>query len=597
MLTVRLQVGILQLEKGGEIMLKMIKRMLCFSGARAGKLKIAFVLSFFENMFATIPIFLALLIFTKIIKNTLQPIDAWVTFGGMLLLVVLRCILRRAFVSLESGSGYEICADERLDIGNRLKHFPMGYFTEGSIGNITSAITVDLLFVETYGMSALDKVINGYLNMAIGTVTLLIIDWKIAVISIVTCLAAMVVLNQLQKLGKEQSEIKQRQQSFLTSSVLEYIKGISVIKAFNIEGERAQNVKEAIRSTRDHAIEYEEKFIPPNTRYLDCFSFGIAMTVFSATSLALYGHIQLSLMIMIVIYMFYFYKPIQALSDLTNLIRVMEASLNRYEDIKGIGAKDKEGKDIELENYDIKFKNVSFSYGDNLILNNISFSIPEKSMTALVGMSGAGKTTIANLIVRFWDADSGTISVGGIDVKEMSYGSLLNNISMVFQKVYLFHDTIRNNIKFGKPDATDEEIIQASKKARCHDFIMELKDGYDTVIEAGGGSLSGGEQQRISIARAILKDAPIILLDEATASVDPDNEMYIQMAISELVKNKTLVIIAHRLSTICSADQILVIDNGMIAESGKHSELIVKNGIYKKLWDKRTMASSWKIEY
>jgi len=252
-------------------------------------------------------------------------------------------------------------------------------------------------------------------------------------------------------------------------------------------------------------------------------------------------------------------------------------------------------KKVELNNFDIEFENVSFAYEKENVLNNVSFKAEEKSMTALVGSSGCGKSTIANLIARFWDVEKGTVKIGGVDIREIEMESFLKNISMVFQKVYLFNDTILNNIKFAKPDATLEEVIEVFKKARCHDFIMDLEKGYDTVIGEGGSTLSGGEKQRISIARAMLKDAPIILLDEATASLDPDNERYIQEAINELVKNKTLIIIAHRLSTIKNADNILVIDKGKVIEEGKHNELISKKGKYYKLWKRRIQSSSWKV--
>jgi ATP-binding cassette subfamily B protein len=277
------------------------------------------------------------------------------------------------------------------------------------------------------------------------------------------------------------------------------------------------------------------------------------------------------------------------------MMRVMEAGLDRYEKLKEVPIIDADGRDIPLNSFDIAFEDVSFSYEDKETLRNITFAAKERSMTALVGASGSGKTTIANLIVRFWDAQKGKIKIGGVDVCEMTCDSLLRYVSMVFQRVFLFHDTIENNIRFGKPGATREEIIAAAKKARCHSFIEALPDGYDTVVGEGGSTLSGGEKQRISIARAILKDAPIVLLDEATASVDPDNEKYIQEAINELVRDKTLIIIAHRLSTIQRADQILVIDDGRIVERGTHDALLAKGGRYSNLWQRRQKAKSWKI--
>lgn len=256
---------------------------------------------------------------------------------------------------------------------------------------------------------------------------------------------------------------------------------------------------------------------------------------------------------------------------------------------------DKDGKDIKLEHYDICFDHVSFGYDDRTVLKDISFQIPEHTTTAIVGSSGSGKTTICNLIARFYDVNSGTISVGKTDVRDMTCDSLLSNISMVFQRVYLFNDSIEKNIRFGNPSATHEEVVFAAKKARCHEFIMQLPNGYDTVVGEGGSTLSGGEKQRISIARAILKDAPIIILDEATASIDPENEHLIQQAISELTKQKTVIVIAHRLATIENADQILVVDDGHIAQSGTHNELIRQEGIYKRFVGIREQAEGWNL--
>lgn len=257
---------------------------------------------------------------------------------------------------------------------------------------------------------------------------------------------------------------------------------------------------------------------------------------------------------------------------------------------------DEDGGDIALDRYDIEFRNVDFGYDSRKILKNVSFKIPEKTSTAIIGPSGSGKTTICSLLARFYDPQSGAITLGGHNLKEFTCDSLLSNISMVFQNVYLFNDTVRANICFGKPSASEEEMIAAAKKACCHDFIMELPNGYDTVIGEGGGTLSGGEKQRISIARAILKDAPVIILDEATASIDPENEHLIQAAITELTKGKTIITIAHRLATVRNADQILVVEDGQIAEAGTHEELLKRGGLYKRFTQIREKAEGWHID-
>ena len=576
-------------------MLKIIGRILHFSGSYAGRLKLSFVISFVEAMFTNVPVFAALILFSKIIDGSLSANDAWVAGSFMLGSLIVRWLLKRWFYVLESGTGFEICARERITLGDWFKRFPMSYFTEGNLGNVTSMVAVDLEFIEQYGMNALDKVINGFASMVIGCLTFLFIDWRISLISLLACSASLVTLSALQTVTKKFSKTRQAEAAKLTGAVLEYIQGIGIIKSLHMSGDKAKTVKDAIESNCKHAIEFEEGYGFPQFRFLSAFAFGTAITVFIAGLLCMNATLGIASLITVLIFVFQIFRPTMALGGLTGQIRIMEAALDRYEALRNVEIIDKDAKDIKLDRFDIEFKNVGFSYEQRETLKNISFKVPAKSMTALCGASGSGKSTIANLIVRFWDVQQGEVLVGGHNVKEMTCDSLLENISMVFQKVYLFADTVKSNIRFGRLNASDEEVIAAAKKARCHDFIMALPNGYDTVIGEGGSTLSGGEKQRISIARAILKDAPIILLDEATASVDPDNEKYIQQAINELVKDKTLIIIAHRLSTIKSADQILVIDDGKLVQQGTHEQLLKEGGQYQNLWQRRVTARSWKI--
>lgn len=463
------------------------------------------------------------------------------------------------------------------------------------MGNITAVVTSDLMFVEEHSMATLSRIVTGTLSTVIGLIILTVLDYRIGAISAVALLLAYLALQAIQTAVKHQSAVRQETQSRLISAVLEYIKGIAVIKAFRLTGEQAEKINREFRHYRDASIDFEEKFIPLSLRFDSCFTLGIGFTILAAAFFTLQQTMELSFMLMLLIFIFQFYLPFKAMGVLSIKVRIMEAALNRYDAIIQAPIIDENGREVELNRFDIEFQDVSFAYEQETVLRHVTFTVPERSMTALVGRSGSGKTTIASLIARFWDVQQGTVKIGGADVKEMTCDSLLKHISMVFQNVYLFNDTILNNIRFGKPEATPQEVAEACKKACCHDFIMALEHGYDTVVGEGGCTLSGGEKQRISIARAILKDAPIILLDEATASVDPDNEKHIQAAISALVKDKTLVVIAHRLSTIKGADQILVIDGGMIIQKGVHHELIREQGQYQDFWHRRMKAGSWKI--
>lgn len=576
-------------------MIKIIRELLNIAGDYSKNLKIAFVLSFFEEIFAIIPIMLILYVLNQIISNSLTMDNIWTVGIVIVMSVILRTITRRLIDKFQANIGFKIFADERMKLGDKLKRLPMGYFSQSNIGNITAVATSDMSFIEENSMMQISKIVTAFLNTAIGVVFLTILDYRIGIISLITVLLALFALNRHEKVMEFHSGIKLQVQSKLIDAVIEYIKGIPIIKSFNMVGVRSKKLNGEFIKTRDAAIEFEKKSRFPMLIFENVFSIGIGVTILFATFFALNKSMDMIFMLMILIFIFQFYMPLKSLAGLSPQIYIMEKALERYKSISNLEIIDSGGNDIALEHFDIEFENVSFAYEEQEILHNISFKVPEHSMTALVGRSGSGKTTIANLIARFWDVDSGEIKVGNVNIKEMTADNLLKNMSMVFQNVYLFNDTVLNNIKFGDVDATKDEVIEACKKARCHEFIMELENGYDTIIGEGGSSLSGGEKQRISIARAILKDAPIIILDEATASVDPDNEKHIQKAIDELVKNKTLVMIAHKLSTIKYADQIIVIDNGRIIQEGTHNDLINEEGLYGEFWQRRIKAKSWKI--
>lgn len=578
-------------------MLKIIRRVLRLSGNLSKRIWGSFICGFLESMFGLLPIAAVFLVLIELQNG--QPITGQ-TWGIVIGLIagglILRMIFKYLVYRLQSTAGFEFVARERIALGDRLRNVPMGFFHDNSVGDITATVTTDLNFLENYSMHILDKVTTGVLSMIVMAGCILAFDWRIGLIFVAGILLSFPIYSHMQKKGKALSAKRQKIQSEAVAATLEYVQGISVVKSFNMCDKNLSDIEDAYESNAAASYGVERVFTPLNMTYSMVFRISACVIMLCAGILAVGGDLSFANLAVILIASFTIFNPIEVMGQMTTMIRTMDAALDRVERIKQAKKIDENGRDIPLDSFDIGFEHVSFAYENgNPILKDVSFSIPQGSMTAIVGPSGGGKTTITRLIARFWDVQEGSITIGGHDVKEFTCDSFLKNMSMVFQNVYLFHDTIENNIKFGCPDATHEQVVEAAKKACCHDFISALPQGYDTVIGEGGSTLSGGEKQRISIARAMLKDAPIILLDEATASVDPENEVHLQQAISALVKNKTLIVIAHRLSTIRDADQILVVDNGKIVEKGVHAELIQQKGIYQKFWNIRQKARNWKL--
>jgi len=578
-------------------MLKIIRRVLRLSGDLSKRIWGSFICGFLESMFGLLPIAAVFIVLTELqashpITGQIWGIVVGLIAGGLLLRILFKYLVYR----LQSTAGFEFVARERIALGDRLRNVPMGFFHDNSMGDITATVTTDLNFLENYSMHILDKVTTGVLSMIVMAACILAFDRRIGLIFVAGILLSFPIYSFMQRKGKDLSAKRQKIQSEAVSATLEYVQGISVVKSFNMCDKNLSDIEDAYEKNADASYGVERVFTPLNMTYSLVFRIAACVIMLFAGILATHGDLSFANLAVILIASFTIFNPIEVMGQMTTMIRTMDAALDRVERIKKAKKIDEDGKNIVLDSFDIAFQHVSFAYENgNPILKDVSFSIPQGSMTAIVGPSGGGKTTITRLIARFWDVQEGSITVGGHNVKEFTCDSLLENMSMVFQNVYLFRDTIKNNIKFGCPDATHEQVVEAAKKACCHDFISALPKGYDTVIGEGGSTLSGGEKQRISIARAMLKDAPIILLDEATASVDPENEVHLQQAISALVKNKTLIVIAHRLSTIRDADQILVVDNGKIVEKGVHTELIQQKGIYQNFWNIRQRARDWKL--
>lgn len=581
-------------------MFRIVKRLIHWTGKYRKRIYIGFVYAFFHSIFTAIPIMLAAKGLSAVLDDfhgaaVLQAQDIWFLLGAMVLAVLGRYIFSYLRAKTQESVGYEATADERIRLGDIMKRVSLGFFSKNNIGELSAAATTDLSFLEMYAMNMVNTVVNGYITVIVLTLFLAFYSPLAGIVALAGVLLSALFLHLLEKQSRKNAPVHQKAQDDMVESSIEYLRGMQIVKAFKQEGVSIAGIQKAYRDSKKINIKIELEYMPFNCLHLFSLKAASIVIVAVAALLTFNGSMDLPTMLMLDMFSFMLFGSVETMNNAAHVLEVIDATLDKLEHIEHAEIIDKNGKDIALKNADIEFQNVTFSYDKTPVLRNISFSIPQGSTTAIVGPSGSGKTTICNLIARFYDIDSGKVLVGGENVRDMTCDSLLRNISMVFQKVYLFHDTIENNIRFGNPNASQEEVIAAAKKARCHDFIMALPDGYQTVIGEGGSTLSGGEKQRISIARAILKNADIVILDEATASIDPENEHLIQQAISELTVGKTVIVIAHRLATIEHADQILVVDNGQIVQKGTHGQLIRQEGIYRKFINIREQAEGWSI--
>ena len=577
-----------------------IKRLLHWAGGYRKRLYLGCLCSFLSVWCTAIPIVIAAWTLGLVIadfrgENSLEWNIIWLSLFGIVISIFLRYIFSYWKAKLQESIGYEIAAEERLKIGNVLKRVSLGYFSKNSTGDILTAITGDLSSLELQGMKLIDAIVNGYINLLAIVIILLIVCPMAALTSLVGAILSALALNGISKKSRKNAPAKQISQERITDASLEYIHGLPIVKSFGQEGASIEEWKTACEKHKNINLKIMHGFVPNNCLHLLALKTASVLLILISGIFTIQGNLTISIFLLIAMFAFMIFGAVENMNDSVHMLGLIDTSMDKLENIENAEFIDESGRDFSIASYNIDFTDVSFGYGEIEVLHNLSFQIPQNTTTAIVGPSGSGKSTICNLITRFYDVNSGSVKIGGHDVREFTCDSLLKNISMVFQNVYLFNDTIRNNIKFGKSDATEDEIIEAAKKACCHDFIMALPEGYDTMIGEGGSSLSGGEKQRISIARAILKNAPIILLDEATASIDPENEHLIQQAIRELIQGKTIVTIAHRLATIENADQILVVDHGKIVQKGTHDQLIQQKGIYRSFINIRERAEGWSI--
>ena len=619
-------------------MLKILHRIVCMTGKYRSRIRASYITSFIKGIMMKAPLIFSFIAISLFMKGQMQEKICLYLGIGLALCIAVEAVFEHITNVLQSATGYEVFADMRMRLGDHLRKLPMGYFTEGNMGKISTVLCTDMVFIEECCMTVLSELVTFMISQSLMTLMMFAMDIRLGIAALTVIIAFVIVGNCMMKTTLAHSKTKQEGSESLTEEVLDFAEGIGIIKSFNMLGEKSKSLSAEFDKSCRESIDFEKSYGPwARALYL---TYGIGTSFMLAVAGLLYakGEMAPDYMVGMILFLFDLFISIESYYGQITRLTVTAASLDRIEEVfqaeelhdsadialstdvkettkhsadsamseKAKETRDESGdialsKDVNKiwkdsgdtvffentkeaqKNSVVEYSDVSFGYTGKNVLNHISFSMKKGEMTALVGPSGSGKSTIASLLARFWDIREGTIKLNGKDIKNISLGSLMDQISMVFQRVYLFKDTIYNNIAMGRPSATREEVIEAAKKARCYDLIRSLPEGFDTVIGEGGASLSGGEKQRISIARCILKDSPIVILDEATASVDADNERAIQEAISELCKNKTLLVIAHRLKTIKDADQILVVSDGRIIERGNHDKLMEEDGIYARM--------------
>lgn len=512
----------------------------------------------------------------------------------LLSLIILFFVSKKSYFASYK-DGYDICCDGRKDIVSYMRKLPMGFYNSRDPGDIGAYIVTDYANIE--------QIVTHYIPQIFGALTLPIVlivclsffNWQLALAAALVIPLALPTVKISTWLIRLFGKKHQKVQIESASRMLEYIQGIRLIKAFNLGGVKFERLEKAFRSLKRESIRLEGGAGPTMILASAILNGGFVLIILLGFSFLLSAKVSLPVYVMFIVLGIHIYQPLMNGLMFMGEMNYMALGVKRIEELRNTPSLPEGDDSKSISNYNINFNKVCFSYKNSIVINNLTIDIPEKKLTALVGPSGSGKTTVTRLIARFWDVDSGIISIGNKNIKDYTIDNLMSQIAIVFQDVYLFNDTIYNNIRIGKEDAKHEDIIAAAKTARCHDFIEALPDKYNTMVGEGGSTLSGGEKQRISIARAILKNAPIILLDEATASLDPENELYIQQAINDLVKDRTVIVIAHRLNTIKQADKIIVLNQGMAVEQAKHDELMQLKGLYYSLWQEQQRVKGWKF--
>jgi len=577
-------------------MLKVIRKFFAFCGEENRRKFITSIrLNVIQALFEALKIPAIAVMIRALMNGTVDTKDILLSLGIMLISIAGSGLLKSKAVMLQTEGGYDTCAKKRVEIAEHLRYLPMGYFNANSLGQITSITTNIMESLENIATRVVMLVCDGLLTTSLIVIMLFFFDWRIACVLLCGFSLFLFANSRLRIASEKVSGKKIRADERLVEKVLEYLQGMTEVKAYRLTGVKSKELNEAISENSKINIDMEMTLVPRIA--LQSFIAkltGVAMVAFSCVFYCA-GSMDALTAVVMVISAFIIYTSLETAGQYSSLLRVVDMSVDRAQEILNTPQMDISGENITPAVRDITAQDIAFSYEKRKIIDGISLHIPEKTTTAIVGPSGGGKTTLVNLLARFWDVDGGTVMLGGRNVKDYDMDSLMANFSFVFQSVYLFHDTIANNIRFGQPGAPMEDVIAAAKKACCHDFISSLPHGYDTVVGEGGASLSGGEKQRISIARAMMKNAPVIFLDEATANVDPENENELMHAVQALTAEKTVIMIAHRLKTVERADQIIVVDHGKIVQHGTHTELMEQDGIYRNFIGERREAASWKV--
>ena len=585
-------------------MFRTIMRIIRWCGDFRKRLYISFFFTFLSGLSAAAPAIYTGYIIGKVVQwragDFSVPSGLWLqSLGVIFTTILLRFLLDYMKARFQETISYELVARDRLAIGTALKRVSLGYFQEKDTGTVLNSITTGLYTLENMGMRMIDTFVGGYLSFFCIFILLFVIHPFGALICLAGVLLSFFCLSLISRYSKRNTLIQTRVNEKLTRATVEYTRGLPVVKSFGMEGASFSAFRKACIEARKIALKIEWGFIPFNCLHLLALKAAGIVMIISVMGAGLSGNLSLPMVLVFSLLSLTVFNSLEPIADSAHILSVIDNAMDQIEALSPDNYIDEDGKVISLSGYDIHFEQVKFSYDKGNekrnVIEDVSFKAHEGTTTAIVGPSGSGKTTLCRLLARFYDVSGGRITLGGHNLKEFTCDSLLSNISMVFQNVYLFHDTVRANICFGTEQASEEEMIRAAKQARCHDFIMALPEGYDTVIGEGGSTLSGGEKQRISIARAILKNAPVVILDEATASLDPENEHLIQEALTELTVGKTVIVIAHRLATIENADQILVINDGHIVQKGTHRQLVGQEGLYQRFIKLRKQAEGWSI--